>query len=299
MLARKVLMISPDDFGFNHDTALDNFFQKKFSLTEKEIKSQAQKEFLSFKSMLEDAGIEVISFSPPYTTPCPDAVFPNNWFSTHPSGEVILYPMKPVSRRNERHPDIVTYLKNHYKKTIDLSQYEGQNKFLEGTGSIVIDHENRIAYASISQRTNELLFYEWCKITQHKPVLFHSIDKNKNPVYHTNVLLCIAEGFAIACLESIKDIKERTMVTDSLTNNDKEIIEVTLSQMNNFAANALALKNKKGEQVLVISKQGWNALNNSQQKHLHSFCSQIITPELNIIETCGGGSARCILAELF
>src|SRR5690348_1012561 len=137
MLAGKVLMVSPDDFGFNHDTASDNFFQKGFALTETEIKSEARREFQLFKNLLEDAGIEVATFSLSYSSSSPDAVFPNNWFSTHPSGEAILYPMKSVSRRDERHPDILNYLKNHYKKIIDLSENENQNKFLEGTGSIV------------------------------------------------------------------------------------------------------------------------------------------------------------------
>jgi hypothetical protein len=299
MLAGKVLMISPDDFGFNHDTALDNFFQKNFSLTEKEIKSRAQKEFQSFKTLLENGGIEVVSFSLSYPVPCPDAVFPNNWFSTHPSGEAVFYPMKSASRRNERHHDIIEYLKSHYKKIINLSENENQNKFLEGTGSIVIGHANKTAYASVSQRTDKSLFYEWCKITEHKPVLFHAKDENENPVYHTNVLLCIGNGFAMVCLESVKNKNERKLVADSLVENGKEIIEVSLSQMHHFAANALALQNKKGEQVLVISLQGWNALDSHQQKRIRSFCPQIITPELNIIETCGGGSARCMLAELF
>jgi hypothetical protein len=299
MLAGKVLMISPDDFGFNHDTAIDNFFQKQFSLTEKEIRSKAQEEFLAFKNLLENVGIEVITFSPSYSVPCPDAVFPNNWFSTHPSGEVVLYPMKSESRRNEKHPDIVHYLKKHYKKLIDLSENEKQNKFLEGTGSIVIDHSNKIAYASASQRTDESLFYEWCKIMNYKPILFHSTDENKNPVYHTNVLLCIGNGFAIVCLESVKDEHERKLLEDTLTKSRNILIKISLAQMHRFAANALALQNKKGEQVLVISLQGWNALDNHQQNQIRSFCPQIITPELNIIETCGGGSARCMLAELF
>jgi len=224
-------MVSPDDFGFNHDTASDNFFQKGFSLTEAEVKSEAQKEFRAFKNQLEEAGIEVVCFSPVNPTRSPDAVFPNNWFSTHPSSELVLYPMKPVSRRNERHPHIITYLKNHYKKTIDLTENESQNIFLEGTGSIVIDHENKIAYASTSQRTDESLFHEWCKIMQHEPVLFNATDESGNPVYHTNVLLCIADGFAIACLESIKNIKERRLISDSLTNYGKEIIAVSISQM--------------------------------------------------------------------
>lgn len=292
-------MISPDEFGFNHDTASDNFFQEKFSGTEKEIRSQAQKESLAFKNLLEKAGVEVIYFSPSYSVPCPDAVFPNNWFSTHPSGEVVLYAMKSVSRRYERHPVIVEYLKSHYKKIIDLLGDENQNKFLEGTGSIVIDHKSKTAYASQSQRTDESLFLEWCSIMEHKPVLFHAEDKHGNPVYHTNVLLCIGEGFALVCLESVKDNRERKLLADSLTENGNVLIEISLSQMNQFAANALALQNEDEEQVLVISSRGWNALNSMQQNQIRSFCSEIIIPELNIIETCGGGSARCMLAELF
>lgn len=299
MLASKVLMVSPDDFGFNHDTASDNFFQKDFSLTDSEIKSEAQKEFLTFKSLLEDAAIEVAVFSPRYSVPCPDAVFPNNWFSTHSSGTAVLYPMKAASRRNERHPAIIQYLNEHYKNIIDLSENENEDKVLEGTGSIVIDHKNKTAYASVSLRTDESLFNEWCVLMNHKPVVFHTVDENEKPIYHTNVMLCIGDGFAIACLESIKDIQERKQLRDSLIGNGHKLVEISLSQMNNFAANALALRNNKDEQVLVISSNGWNALNSNQQNQIHTFCSQIITPELSIIETCGGGSARCMLAELF
>jgi hypothetical protein len=299
MLASKVLMVSPGDFGFNHDTAIDNFFQKEFSLSEKETRTKAQEEFLAFKNLLEAAGIEVMHFSPAYPVPCPDAVFPNNWFSTHPSGEVIFYPMKSVSRRGEKHPAIVEYLKNQYKRVIDFSENEKHNKFLEGTGSIVIDHKNKTAYASLSQRTNESLFYEWCKAMQHEPVPFHAEDEKGNAVYHTNVMLCIGNGFAIVCLESVKDTDERKRLADSFAKNGNSLIEIRLSQMHEFSANALTLQNKKGEQVLVISLRGWKGLNTAQQNQIRSFCSQIITPELNIIETCGGGSARCMLAELF
>ena len=292
-------MISPDDFGFNHDTATDNFFQKKFSLTEKEIKGKALEEFQTFKNLLESAAIEVVSFSLKNSVPCPDAVFPNNWFSTHPAGEIIFYPMKSESRRNERHPEVMEYLKDHYKKVIDLTGNEMQNKFLEGTGSIVIDSENQIAYASLSQRTNESLFYEWCSTMKHKPVIFHAEDKSGNTVYHTNVLLCIGKGFTLVCLESITDKSERKLLAGSLSQSGNAVIEISFGQMHEFAANALALQNKNSEQVLVISSRGWNALNSKQQGLVHSFCSQVIMPELDVIETCGGGSARCMLAELF
>lgn len=292
-------MISPDDFGFNHDTATDNFFQKKFPFTEREIQAKALEEFLDFKNLLTNAGIEVVTFSLSYSTPCPDAVFPNNWFSTHPSGEVVLYPMKSASRRNERHPSVIEFLRSNYKKVIDLSENESVNRFLEGTGSIVIDSKNKVAYASVSQRTNESLSQEWCSMMKYKPVLFHSEDLNGQAVYHTNVLLCIGKGFSIACLESVKDSEERKRLVDSLTNGGNTLIEISLQQMHHFSANALALQNKKGEQVLVISRKGWNALNKTQQKQVESFCSQIIQPELNIIEACGGGSARCMLSELF
>ena len=298
-LAAKVLMVYPAHFDVNPETAADNFFVREVFSDSDKIKTAAAKEFETLKQKLERAGIDVVVFNPVYSSPAPDAVFPNNWFSTHADGTLVLYPMLSPSRRIERHPEIISFLTSHSKNILDLTASEKENRFLEGTGSIVIDHKNKMAYASESMRTNAGLFYEWCKMMNHKPVLFHATDENNNPVYHTNVILTIADDFAILCSASIRHKQERENVKSELAETGHELLEISFAQAGSFAGNALALSNNKRQQVLVISSAGWNALNEEQQNFLQQRSAQIITSPLKTIETCGGGSARCMLAELF
>ena len=297
-LARKVLMVEPEHFEVNPEIVSDNFFLKNILLDKNKIRKNVLEEFSGLKTKLESAGIEVVSFRPHDEIPAPDAVFPNNWFSTHPDATLVFYPMMSPLRRNERQPEIISFLKSHSKKTIDLSENEIQNRFLEGTGSIVIEHKNKIAFASESSRTNASLFFEWCKIMNHTPVLFHATDDDGHPVYHTNVILTIAENFAILCSECIEDESEKEAVKEKLLDGGLKILEINFEQAKSFSGNALALKNKNG-QALVISEKGWNGFNASQKIILSTLCSEIIVSPLPTIESCGGGSARCMLAELF
>lgn len=298
-LANKVLMIYPEHFDVNPEIVLDNFFLKNISGDKNEIRKNVLKEFEELKSKLESAGIEVIVFNPRFPSHAPDAVFPNNWFSTHPDGTLVIYPMMSPLRRIEKNPEVIAFLKQRSNTVIDLTENENQNRFLEGTGSIVIAHRNKIAFASESLRTNTELFIEWCQRMNYERVLFHATDDNRKPIYHTNVILTIAENFAIICLESIRDERKKDMVKKKLLDSNLALVEITFEQVRRFSGNALALKNKIGEQVLVISEQGWNAFDEQQKNFLQNHCAEIITAPLDTIEACGGGSARCMLAELF
>jgi len=298
-LASKVLMVEPEHFQINPEIVSDNFFVKNSSLSNNELKIKVRQEFEDLKSKLTEADIEVISFQPYFELPAPDAVFPNNWFSTHSDGTLVIYPMMSSMRRNERHPEILKYLKSEYKNVIDLTSNENQYRFLEGTGSIVINHKNKIAFASESARTNSHLFYEWCEIMKHTPVLFHATDENKRPIYHTNVMLAIDENIAIVCMECIRDEQEQKIVRKNLLEAGLKILEISLEQVKCFSGNTLALKNKSGEQVLALSEQGWNGFDERQKNILSNHYIRIIVVPLKNIEACGGGSARCMLAELF
>ena len=298
-LAQSVLMVSPEHFDVNPEIVSDNFFVKNIYTDKNEIRKKVKLEFEELKLTLENAGIAVTVFNPHYSSPAPDAVFPNNWFSTHPDGTLVLYPMMSPLRRSERHPEIISFLKSRSKKILDLTENENQNRFLEGTGSIVIDNKNKIAFATASFRTHETLFREWCDSTSHKPVFFHATDENGHAVYHTNVILTIAENFAIICAESIRSDSERKNVLRHLTSCGLTVLEITFTQVRCFSGNALALHKKNGEQLFVISELGWNGFNDAEKKFLESHCAEIVKTPLDIIESCGGGSARCILAELF
>ncbi|MBK5285701.1 MAG: amidinotransferase [Bacteroidia bacterium] len=298
-LASKVLMVEPEHFQVNPEIVSDNFFVSQTSFPNEELKAIVRKEFEGLKSKLTKAGIEVVSFQPYFQVPAPDAVFPNNWFSTHTDGTLVIYPMMSPLRRNERHTEILKYLKGIYRDVIDLSSNENQSRFLEGTGSIVINHSNKIAFASESARTNSILFYEWCERMKHTPVLFHATDENGRPIYHTNVMLTIAENIAIICMECIRDEREQKLVRENLLKCGLKIFEINFEQVKCFSGNTLALINKSGEQILAVSEQGWKGLNEQQRKFLLNHCAEIIIAPLTNIEACGGGSARCMIAELY
>jgi len=298
-LANKVLMIYPEHFDLNPEIAADNFFLKNLSADKNLIKQKIIEEFNGLKSKLEDAGIEVVALNPSYSSPAPDAIFPNNWFSTHADGTLVIYPMMSRLRRNERHPEVIAFLRQRSNAVIDLTGNENQSRFLEGTGSIVIEHKNKIAFASESSRTNTKLFNEWCKLMKYEPVLFHATDENEKAIYHTNVILTIAENFAIVCSESVRDEKEKEKVKKKLFGCGLTLVEITFEQAKKFSGNALALKNKKGKQVLVISKCGWDGFDAHQKNAVKNQCAEIVTSPLETIEAYGGGSARCMLADLF
>ncbi len=295
ILSDKVLMVEPKGFSFNTKTSSDNFFQTPANV--KFPAETAMKEFHDLKTKLMKAGITVIVISPEDGQTTPDGVFPNNWFSTSPYGQFVLYPMMADNRRLERRKEIINRLKKQYKEVIDLSGMEEKNIFLEGTGSLVVDHENKIVYASLSKRTNAEAIEEWNKKLDYELILFTSYDKNNEIIYHTNVVLSLCDGFALVCLEAIRNETERETVKKKLSEKN-ELIILSLDQMHSFCGNCLELKNHNGDKFLVMSSQAYNAFSEDQKKEIIRHTS-IIYSGLNTIETIGGGSARCMLAELF
>lgn len=293
-------MIRPAGFGYNPQTAESNAFQKTVDIGDAKIQEKALLEFDEMTDRLKKLGIEVLIFLDSKEPHTPDAVFPNNWFSTHPDGRLCLYPMESETRRFERDGSIVDFLKKNFDVTevFDFSGLENKNQFLEGTGSLVLDHENKIAYASVSSRTNEKALHKWAIALGFDFVKFRSFDQNNTPIYHTNVMMCLGDNFAVVCLESISDETERSAVFKSLQETKKEIIEISFEQMENFAGNMLLLQNKSEENILVMSKRAFESLKNDQIEKLRSH-AKLESFDIDIIEKCGGGSVRCMIAEIF
>lgn len=292
-----LLMIRPVNFGFNTETAVNNTFQKNI---EGNIQQEALFEFNGFVDVLRKNKIDVTVVEDTAEPSTPDSIFPNNWISFHEHGRIILYPMFAENRRMERKSSVLDVVKSKFSvsEIIDLSKYEAEQLFLEGTGSMVLDRENKIAYACLSPRTKEKLLNEFCKLTDFTPVTFRSIDSAGVDIYHTNVMMCIASSYAVICLESIADDKERNRVTDALQKTNKEIIAISQKQLNSFAGNMLQVKNSDGELLLVMSTQAFVSLTRAQIELLEKH-NRIIHSSLRTIETAGGGSARCMMAEVF
>jgi hypothetical protein len=299
MAARKVLMIEPKNFISNPQTVGDNFFQQRPGGDSPEYAArQSMLEFHNLADLLAKSGIEVHVFRQDDMLDTPDAVFPNNWFSTMPGGQFILYPMMAMNRRMERRIPVIRFLEKIYPQVIDLTHVESRGLFLEGTGSLVIDHQNRIAYASLSQRTSSNLLFEWSKLTGYDVVMFSSRDINDEPVYHTNVMLTICERFAIICLSAIDDEEAKERVVKSLVRSGHELVEISIKQMHHFCGNCLELENGKGEKFLIASDEAFNHFSDFQKMQIEKHC-RILHSNLNTIETFGGGGARCMLAELY
>ena len=296
-----VLMIEPAAFGFNAETAQNNYFQ--VNSENAETQNRALQEFNNFVEKLRSKGINVITVKDTLEPHTPDSIFPNNWISMHQDGTVVLYPMCAVNRRWERRNDILEILKRNFsvKEIVDLSAPENDGKFLEGTGSMIFDHENKIAYGSVSLRLDEQLFREFCEKFGFEPVVFHSYQTANNerlPIYHTNVMMCVADQFVVICLDCIDDETERVNVVNAIVNSGKEIIEISESQMQRFAGNMLQLQNPEGKKFLVMSLSAYQSLTPEQISNIEKY-SEIIYSDLETIETNGGGSARCMLAEVF
>ena len=268
------------------------------------INLRAQVEFDDFVTALRAKGVEVIVVDDIYERDTPDSIFPNNWISFHANGIVGLYPMFAENRRRERREDILDILEEkgfQIEGVIDYTSAEKEELFLEGTGSIVMDREHQKAYCALSPRADESLFIEFCEDMDCMPVIFtayQSVDGNRMPIYHTNVMMCIAESFAVICLEAIDDKKERKNVIDHLKNDSKEIIAITEIQEQHFAGNMLQVIGANDKRYLVMSSAAFNSLTSEQQKAINKHCEIIHSP-LDTIETCGGGSARCMMAEVF
>jgi len=293
-------MIRPAAFGYNADTAGSNAFQEQTTLVAEDVQRRAVAEFDGVVAALKNARVEIVVFDDTPEPPKPDAVFPNNWVSFHPDGTVILYPMHAASRRSERRKDIIEALSVEFviNKIIDLSGYETHDRFLEGTGSIVFDHDNRLAYACLSPRTDEGLLAMVCERLGYTPSSFRANDRNGNPIYHTNVMMCIADRFAVVCLGSITDARERQAVAGALISSDRELVDISFDQMSNFGGNMLALKSGNGHDLLVLSKRAYECLTIEQREIIGRHC-EMLPFAIDTIETVGGGSARCMIAELF
>ncbi len=293
-----LLMIRPVNFSFNAETAVNNAFQ--IASPAGEAQHQALQEFEGFVSLLRGNGVDVtvISDTPvPYT---PDSIFPNNWISFHSDGTICLYPMFAENRRRERKQHVLDAIGQRFTigKTIDLSGYEKEDRFLEGTGSMVLDRDNRIAYACLSPRTSPEVLEEYCRQMGYTANVFESVDGKGQPVYHTNVVMCVADEYVVICLESIENIVEQEHLARSFAKAGKKIIPITLDQMNQFAGNMLQVRNDKGEKLLIMSTQAYTSLR-PEQVHQLSAYNRILHSPLNTIETAGGGSARCMLAEIY
>ena len=297
----RIMMIRPVQFGFNAETAESNEFQlKSFALNTRETAGEmAKEEFDLMIDQLEKAGVNLHIFDDNEEILKPDAVFSNNWVSFHQSGKVVLYPMMAENRRAERRLDIIERLRADYKieEIIDLSYFEEQGKFLEGTGSMVLDRRFKIAYACLSPRTHPEVLEAFADAMGYEIVAFSASDENDRPVYHTNVIMCIGDIFAVICLEAIKNPDERQMVRAALEETQKYIIEISLDQVRHFAGNMLMVRNNKADKFLIMSTQAYDSLT-SHQKQVLSDYARILHTDLSIIEGNGGGSARCMMTEI-
>lgn len=291
-------MVRPARFAFNEETAQNNHFQKKSDSDL--IGEKAIAEFDAFVNLLRGNDVDVIVVQDTPEPWTPDSIFPNNWFSSHISGELVLYPMFAQNRRQERKPEILNLLveKINHRKIIDLTGWEKENEFLEGTGSMIFDRDKRIAYACRSPRTSEKVLRDFCARMNFDSIVFDSTDANGNLIYHTNVMMEVGTQVAIVCLESIKDDEEREKVVSRLTASGKIIVDISLEQVTQFAGNMLEVKNRNGNPLMIMSASARRSLTMEQERTIATY-NKIISPELTTIETNGGGSARCMIAEIF
>lgn len=294
---KSIMMIEPVSFGFNEETAANNYFQRKEQIDD--AQSKALVEFKRFVEQLQSHDIDVLVVQDTPSPLTPDSIFPNNWISIHEDGKMVLYPMYAKNRRMERKQTVLDAVKNNLDihEVVDLTHFESSHKYLEGTGSMVLDRKNKIAYACISERTDESLFMTFCMKMNYTPVLFHAHDQRGLMIYHTNVLMCMADRYVVICLDAVYDLIEREKLIEQFTATQKEVINISFDQMDHFCGNMLQVKNKNGDYFLVMSTQAYNHLDAEQVKRLENF-QPIIHSDITTIETLGGGSARCMMAEL-
>ncbi|MET3732367.1 citrulline utilization hydrolase CtlX [Moheibacter stercoris] len=300
-----ILMIEPVDFRFNEETAVNNFFQNKTDESSESIQEKALKEFQGMVSKLREHGVNVVVLKDTPKPHTPDSIFPNNWISFHENKMIALYPMFAQNRRDERRDEDVLELLGEKgfdaEEIMDYTSAEEDDIFLEGTGSIILDRVNRIAFAAVSPRTDEELFLEFCEDFEYMPVIFEAnqtVNGERVPIYHTNVMMCVADEYAVICLDTIDDKSEKKNVVDQLKSNGKEIIAITEDQMNKFAGNMLQVGGMGAAKYLVMSQTAYNSLTPEQIQTIEKY-NPIISVDINTIETLGGGSARCMMAEVF
>ena len=300
-----ILMIRPIQFRMNEQTAVNNYYQKKkAAILPSTLNVKAQKEFDTFVAKLRSFGIHVIVVADTEEFDTPDSIFPNNWISFHQEGTVAMYPMFAENRRLERREDILEQVENEgflIENVMDYTAAEKDTIFLEGTGSMILDRENSKAYCALSPRADEELFIEFCEDFEYTPVIFtanQTVNGKREKIYHTNVMMCIAETFVVICLSSIDDKAERKHLLKHFKEDGKKVIDISEDQVDCFAGNMLQVRGKSEERFLIMSQAALESLTPSQQTQIQHHC-QIISSSLETIEACGGGSARCMMAEVF
>lgn len=297
-----LLMIRPRHFGYNEETAHDNAFQMQDnSLNPFDIQQNALKEFDNFVALLRAAGVYVTVIEDSEAPRKTDAVFPNNWISTHGDGTLITYPMYAPSRRTERRTAILEQLKETFlvQNKITLEHHEDEQRYLESTGSMILDRTNKMVYACHSSRTDEKVLDEFCQKMSYRKILFHAVDEHGMPIYHTNVMMALGIDFVIICIEAIRDAAEKKRVITQFEQTGKTIFSITFAQMAAFAGNMLQIQNKQGDSFLVMSQRAYESLDATTHiTKLHRHTSILYSP-LGTIEKYGGGSARCMMAEIF
>lgn len=297
-----IFMVRPVAFRMNEQTAVNNYFQK--NITEENINEQAQQEFDTFVAKLRNVGVKVVVVDDKIEDDTPDSIFPNNWVSFHESGQIAIYPMFAENRRKERRLEYFARLEEEGFKITEIVDYtaaEEENLFLEGTGNLILDRKNQKAYCALSPRAEEDLLIEFCEDFEFTPVIFQanqSVNEERKPIYHTNVMMCMAEDFAVICLDTIDDKKERKNVIYHLKEDKKEIIVISEEQMHEFAGNMLQVEGEDNNKYLVMSARAHRSLDKEQIAKIEEHC-EILSSELKVIEICGGGSARCMMAEVF
>lgn len=294
-----VFMVRPASFGFNEQTAQSNSFQLESDLDTNQVNRQALHEFDAMVQTLRDHEIEVLVFEDAKDPAKPDAIFPNNWMSLHEDGKLVLYPMLAPNRRLERRPDFVKALRDKYniKDMLDFSGEERSNRIVEGTGSLVFDHVTKLAYAARSVRTHETLVEEICKRLGYRAVLFEALDEASNPIYHTNVVMCVGEHFAILCLDAIRKDEDQEIILTSLAASGHKVIAISYAQLKAFAGNMLEVKNKKGESFVLLSQTAFNCLLPGQIDAITKF-ADLLPISIPTIEAHGGGSVRCMVGGI-
>lgn len=298
--ASAVLMVRPLHFGWNEQTAASNTFQRLPPEPPLQVRQQALAEFAALHALLERSGVRVTVFDDLPTPHTPDALFPNNWFSTHSDGTLVLYPMAAPNRRAERRPQLIAALRRDLgiRRVLDLTSWESQGKFLEGTGSLVLDRVHRVAYVAASARTAPAVVAAWAAALNYRPVLFATTPQGDQPIYHTNVVMALGTTTAVVCLEAIADDAQRTAVAAALRASGRQLLVISREQLRCFAGNLLELRSQSGQRLWVMSTQAFTALQPAQRQQLAGEATLLHTP-LPTIEAVGGGSARCLLGELF
>ena len=294
----EILMVRPFQFYFNQQTAANNFFQSNINIENANELAIAEFDAMVEKLRAHQIKVNVVQDTKDPSTP--DSIFPNNWVSTHTNGTVCLYPMFAENRRAERKSTVINFLQSNYKieNTLDLTDLEKEGKFLEGTGSMVLDHQNKIAYGCLSERLDKNAFNEWCDKMQFKPIAFKAVDYKAQPIYHTNVLMCMANQFVVICLESIPNELEKQIVLECFKKSNKEVIEISQDQLNHFAGNMLQVFDTNEKPHLIMSEQAYNSLKPEQVKNLEKY-NPILPISIPTIEALGGGSTRCMMAEIY